>query len=40
MSNSFYFHHGWRFRLTDVFPLEDAVEKCRDLKGLAPTDRD
>ena len=40
MSNSFYFHHGWRFRAADAFPLKDAVDKCRDRKGRAPTDRD
>ncbi|MBQ7182843.1 MAG: hypothetical protein IJR97_02575 [Clostridia bacterium] len=40
MSNSFYFHHGWRFRAADAFPLKDAVDKCRDLNGRAPTDRD
>ena len=33
MSETFFFHHGWRFRLADAFPLKDAAEKCRDGAG-------
>lgn len=39
MRNSFYFHHGWRFRLANAFPMEQALAACRDAQGHLPTDR-
>lgn len=39
MRNSFYFHHGWRFRLANAFPMEQALAACRDAEGHLPTDR-
>ena len=33
MPNAFYFHHGWRFRLANRFPLENAFNACRDHAG-------
>ena len=39
MRNSFYFHHGWRFRMASAFPLEQALAVCRDAAGRLPTDR-
>ena len=33
MPNAFYFHRGWRFRLANRFPLEDAFAACRDHAG-------
>ncbi|MBR3739415.1 MAG: beta galactosidase jelly roll domain-containing protein [Clostridia bacterium] len=33
MDNTFFFHHGWRFHLANVFPLRDAMERCRDGRG-------
>ena len=38
MRNSFYFHHGWRFRMANAFPLEQALAVCRDAAGRLPTD--
>ncbi len=40
MDNAFYFHHGWRFRLTDAFPMEKAMAACRDASGRLPVDRE
>lgn len=39
MRNSLYFHHGWRFRLANAFPMEQALAACRDAEGHLPTDR-
>ena len=33
MPNAFYFHHGWRFRLANRFPLENAFNACLDHAG-------
>lgn len=33
MQRTFYFHHGWRFRLANRFPLADALEATRDENG-------
>ena len=38
MRNSFFFHHGWRFRLANVFLMEQALDACRDGRGNLPTD--
>ncbi len=38
MNNVFLFHQGWRFRLADAFPMDSALEKCRDALGRLPTD--
>ena len=40
MRNTFYYHQGWRFRAADVFPMAEALEKCRDSSGHLPTDPD
>ena len=37
--NAYYFHHGWRFRLAGVFPMEQALAACRDGLGRLPTGR-
>lgn len=39
MRNEYDYHQGWRFRLTDAFPMEQAVALCRDAAGRLPTDR-
>ena len=31
MPNAFYFHHGWRFRLANRFPLENAFNGVGEL---------
>ena len=33
MERTFYFHHGWRFRLANAFPLADALAATRDENG-------
>ncbi|MBQ7655990.1 MAG: beta galactosidase jelly roll domain-containing protein [Clostridia bacterium] len=33
MNKTYFFHHGWRFRLANAFPLREAAEKCRDAAG-------
>lgn len=33
MSNFFAFHHGWKFRLANRFPMEEAFAACRDAAG-------
>ena len=33
MERTFYFHHGWRFRLAHAFPLADALAATRDEDG-------
>lgn len=33
IGKEFYFHYGWRFRLADAFPLQDALTKWRDEDG-------
>ena len=38
MQNDYLFHHGWRFRLADAFPMERAMETCRDHRGRLPVD--
>ena len=40
MHNVFHYHHGWRFRRADAFPMAEALEKCRDRAGRVPTDPD
>ncbi|MBR2822812.1 MAG: hypothetical protein IKE24_03920 [Clostridia bacterium] len=40
MNNHFYFHQGWRFRFADAFPMDRALEKCRDSRGRLPYDPD
>ena len=40
MRNAYRFHQGWRFRLTDAFPMEKALQSCRDSRGRLPTDVD
>ena len=40
MHNVFFYHHGWRFRRADAFPMAAALEKCRDRAGRVPTDPD
>ena len=39
MRNSCYYHRGWRFRLANVFPMEQALAACRDEAGHLPVDR-
>lgn len=33
MPNAYYFHHGWKFRLANRFPMEEALSACRDADG-------
>ena len=33
MQNAYYFHHGWRFKRADAFPMAEALKKHRDEKG-------
>lgn len=33
MERTFFFHHGWRFRLANAFPLQQAMDSCRDGAG-------
>ena len=33
MNNVFFFHHGWRFKRADAFPMAEALNKHRDGKG-------
>lgn len=38
--NLYSFHHGWRFLLANAFPMEKALEQCRDRLGRLPVDRE
>ena len=38
MNNAYHFHQGWRFRLSGIFPMEQALDACRDSRGRLPTD--
>ena len=40
MSDTFVFHHGWRFCLTSLFPMERAVASLRDARGRLPLEAD
>ena len=33
MTNTYAFHHGWKFRLANRFPMEEAFASCRDAHG-------
>ncbi len=33
MTNTYDFHHGWKFRLANQFPMADALAACRDSQG-------
>ena len=33
MTNTYLFHHGWKFLLADRFPLAEAFAACRDAAG-------
>lgn len=35
LGQSYYFHYGWKFLLTDSFPLKDALEQQKDSAGHA-----
>ena len=37
MNNAYHFHQGWRFRLSGIFPMEQALDACRDSRGRLPT---
>ncbi|MBQ6526913.1 MAG: hypothetical protein IJI38_00160 [Clostridia bacterium] len=39
MSDSFLFHHGWRFCFTSLFPMAEALDSLKDAEGHLPTDR-
>ena len=40
MNSVYYYHHGWKFRLADRFPIPDALEGARDAQGRTVTDPD
>ena len=33
MSSTCFFHQGWRFCLSGIFPMADALSACRDAQG-------
>lgn len=33
MSDVYEYHHGWKFRLANCFPMEEAFAACRDAAG-------
>ena len=35
-NNAYHFHQGWRFRLSGIFPMEQALDACRDSRGRLP----
>ncbi|MCH5185527.1 MAG: hypothetical protein J1F64_05310 [Oscillospiraceae bacterium] len=32
-SNQYNFHHNWSFKSADTFPMQNALDKCRDKNG-------
>ena len=38
MKNTYFFHHGWRFRLGNAFPIQEAIDQNRDRNGRTVTD--